>query len=945
MLSEKLIDRAVAEIQKGYAQYQYFFDHLNSPEWLEPLAARGIFKDPPKPVSNGEYVSLAWWPASKYLVRMSRIPDVQAKVVDIALLIPNTENGRVHDDIADIALSVPAALSAKLVPQIAAYTETPIKLLLAEKVGDLICHLADGRQTGAAVRLTSAALAVAPDTKSPKARHGDPRTRFRDWYYGRIIQKALPALVENAGVDAVKLFSGLLNDVATVSTEDDGLGEDYFYVRFPAIELGPGIHDDPASLLLSATRDASVGVVSRDSSKFEPVIEALRRFKWKSFRRLELHLSRIYQDQGLAVAEKMFEDPSILENSSLHHEAILLLREVFAKLSGETQQRILAWMDAGPPEDQIRRFLEFCKQPTDDENIIRVRDARRRNRFAILDGQLPENYQKIYQALVKSLGEADPPERPPIRTFGAVGSKSPKSAEELAEMPVEQVMEFLQSWEGSADFLAPTLDGLGNSFASMVSRRPAEFVAVAERFRDLDPTYVRALFGALTTSSKKGDKWDWTPVLELAAWVTGRPREIPGRKGGMLIADPDWGWTRDSIMELLKAGFEGGSERLPLEHRDLVWKILEPLTEDPSPTVNDEKGEHFDPSFLSINSPRGRAMETVLHYSQWVRNSLKKSAPNAPQPDLEAMPEVRRALDRHLDTSCEPTLTIRSVYGQHVAWLANLDLKWFRDNASRIFPEETEASAYFNSAWDSFVVFNHPHDSLLSELLPAYKKAVSEIERPRTTKHSGSPGQSLAQHLMAYYWRGHIEFDGEDRLLAEFYGRAPSELRAHALWFIGRSVAGWEAEVPATVMERLRNLMDRRVAAAEQSGQPDTFEKELSSFVWWFTSQKFDDRWSLETLLRVLRMTRKMGDDMDLVKRLAALCPQYPVECVECLGLLIEGDRERWILVGTEVDAQLLVKAALESQRPEAIRAAKGLVELLIGKGYYSFRRLLESTG
>jgi hypothetical protein len=227
-------------------------------------------------------------------------------------------------------------------------------------------------------------------------------------------------------------------------------------------------------------------------------------------------------------------------------------------------------------------------------------------------------------------------------------------------------------------------------------------------------------------------------------------------------------------------------------------------------------------------------------------------------------------------------------------------------------------------------------------LLPAYKKAVSEIERPRTTKHSGSPGQSLAQHLMIYYWRGHVEFDGEDRLLAEFYSRAPSELRGHAFWFIGRSAAGWKEEVPASVMERLRNLMDRRVTAAERSGQPKTFEKELSSFVWWFTSQKFDDRWSLETLLRILRMTKKMQDDMDLVKRLAALCPRYPVEC---LRLLIEGDRDRWILVGVEVDAQVLVKAALESHRPEAVRAAKGLVEYLIGKGYYSFRRLLESTG
>src|SRR4030095_9325254 len=79
MLKEELIDRALAEIGKGYAQYQYFFDHLNSPAWLEPLAAHEFFRTPPEPKREGDYIKVAWWPESKYLVRMSRIPDVQAK--------------------------------------------------------------------------------------------------------------------------------------------------------------------------------------------------------------------------------------------------------------------------------------------------------------------------------------------------------------------------------------------------------------------------------------------------------------------------------------------------------------------------------------------------------------------------------------------------------------------------------------------------------------------------------------------------------------------------------------------------------------------------------------------------------------------------------------------------------------------------------------------------
>ena len=121
----------------------------------------------------------------------------------------DSENSRVHDDIADIALSLPPALAAKLVPQLSRYTESPIKLLLAEKIADLIAHLARGGQGKAALQLAAAALALAPDPRSggdddSHRRLAEPQPRFRDWYYARIIHKALPALIEVEGLGTVR---------------------------------------------------------------------------------------------------------------------------------------------------------------------------------------------------------------------------------------------------------------------------------------------------------------------------------------------------------------------------------------------------------------------------------------------------------------------------------------------------------------------------------------------------------------------------------------------------------------------------------------------------------------------------------------------------------------------------------------------------------------------
>ena len=43
MPTEVQVERAIALIQKGGGNYEYFFQQLSSPNWIEPLAKRGRF--------------------------------------------------------------------------------------------------------------------------------------------------------------------------------------------------------------------------------------------------------------------------------------------------------------------------------------------------------------------------------------------------------------------------------------------------------------------------------------------------------------------------------------------------------------------------------------------------------------------------------------------------------------------------------------------------------------------------------------------------------------------------------------------------------------------------------------------------------------------------------------------------------------------------------------
>jgi hypothetical protein len=161
------------------------------------------------------------------------------------------------------------------------------------------------------------------------------------------------------------------------------------------------------------------------------------------------------------------------------------------------------------------------------------------------------------------------------------------------------------------------------------------------------------------------------------------------------------------------------------------------------------------------------------------------------------------------------------------------------------------------------------------------------------------------------------------------------------MWFVGTSVSHWNEGAPPQVYERLKKLVERRLEVARQAASPAGSVNELANFGWWFASEKFDERWSLETLLAVLRLTRKAEGEMDVVKLLAARCARYPVECVACLRLMIEADRERWLLLAVENDAMELLRQALRSDNPEAALSARRLAEELIARGHFGFRAIL----
>src|SRR5262249_7641773 len=156
--------------------------------------------------------------------------------------------------------------------------------------------------------------------------------------------------------------------------------------------------------------------------------------------------------------------------------------------------------------------------------------------------------------------------------------------------------------------------------------------------------------------------------------------------------------------------------------------------------------------------------------------------------------------------------------------LARLDWLWLETNLARILPLVEADYALFSAAWRSFVVFNQPNTTLLRAMMPCYRKAIEHLGKDVLPKHSAkSPEDSLAEHLMVFYWLGALDLGVEDHLLDEFYLNASDHVRGHAVWFVGISIAGWQDEAPPEVFPRLQALFDRRLQQATHAAAARDF--------------------------------------------------------------------------------------------------------------------------
>lgn len=956
MISSELIDRALSQIGKRDANYKYFFDNLNSPEWIEPLYKEGMFQHPPEPEHEDNTIGFPIWPESRYLVRMATV--APEKVLKIALKIPDTENVRVNEDLADTALAMPANLAVWLVPMAKDWLKKPYKMLLPEKLGKLVTHLTRGGQISEAVDLMGAILEVLPD---PRYEEGcetvrtnlfspEPHARIDVWDYERILKKQVPELIESAGLVVLSMLCDRLFNAVLFSRSKRKVAdpEDYSYIWRPAIEEHSQNRDhDILGLLVSAVRDAGEKLIEAEGKS---ALDLIEKKPFKVFQRIGLYLRRRFPDLDPEGTENLITKPYIYDDIGIWHEFFKLLKDRFGSFSKKSQRAYLSLVSKGPEPKDIEGWAEYQaegrKQQVNQEEIDNYIRHWQYEKLMPIQAYLDDEWSNRFGSFKEEIGE---PDHPGFHVhIGAtwIGPTSPKDMEELRSMSIEDLILFLKSWQPSGQHMSPSPEGLGRQLSALVKSEPNRFGEQASNFKGIEPTYVRAILSGLRDAVKDGRILKWSSVISLCLWAVDQPREMPTHTTPYADRDPSWGWTRKSIADLLSAGFDAGEAEIPFECRSSIWAVIKPITDDPEPTHEDEverNGMELDPASLSINTARGEALHAVIRYALWVRRHFEKEvdAKTRLERGFDEMPEVREVLDCHLDVDHDQSLAIRSVYGQWFPWLVLLDSGWAAQNLPRIFPKEDALRGYYEAAWDTYILFCNPYDSVLDLLNEEYERAIKMLSiTSEKKKRQRRSEERLAEHLMAYYWRGKLNLDDPESLISQFFEKASSSLRAHAIEFMGRSLYRTKEEIEIETLGRFQRIWEQRI---DKIRNEDSKEAgiETSTFGWWFASGKLDDSWSIMQLKEVLNITEKIEPNHLVVERLAILVEKMPLASVECLKNMVESDKKGWHIEGWREHARTILTTAIQSDNAKAREASIDLVHILGARGFRGFRDLL----
>lgn len=255
-----------------------------------------------------------------------------------------------------------------------------------------------------------------------------------------------------------------------------------------------------------------------------------------------------------------------------------------------------------------------------------------------------------------------------------------------------------------------------------------------------------------------------------------------------------------------------------------------------------------------------------------------------------------------------------------------LDREWAAARAARLFPVDARSCDSWAAAWNGYLGHTTLRPDVWSALHDQYEVAVERLDPDATDDESFYLATHLGWHLVHRYCIGDIDLTSPGSLLHEYYDHAPTSVRADLLERIGHGLV----DTPSDAAARLAELLDHRLAAVQQGGDP----AELRGFGWWFSSGVFDNDWAVRRLRDILTHTELRGAADRVQTHLAAIAPDHPTTSLAALEAWARTDPSYWTLTHSEDSIRRVVLASRHlSSDVLACDRTRTIVNLLLRQG------------
>jgi hypothetical protein len=954
MPTDAQVDKALELIQKSGGNYEYFFEKLSNPSWIEPLAKRGRFDYPPGIERIGNMYRFPPWPEGEYLLRMADVaPEEVAAAIKPACFA--SDNHIVHRLLVETARKLPPPLARDLALQEAAWVRQQGSLipLYPEKAAALVEHLGTGEEPGAALELASAILEVrAPkDTRKGttiEAEDGstidwkpapDPEAKLEPVWsqlFLRTVTEPLSLTIPDGFLAA--LAENLNRAVTIHSSNQQDKSDDYSTIWRPHLEHSS--HYEALNETVSALIGAIKFLCTQPADHTQQILRALDANTWPIFDRVRaftlLHATHAEPD----LVARFLNEPHRYALASKNPEFTELLKKQAPTLPKDELTEILERIDRGPDPASYEYHLKHRVRTENVELEKSVIIERwQLDWLHPLAAVLDETHARELDRLLEKY-EAP---RPRFRSGGVrqVQDHSPTDLDSFRGMSTEALVKYLKEWTPPSTglpFEQPSRAGVANTLREWVSDDPQHASDVLESFltTELDPAYITALLDAFAGALKTEKPFDVYAVARAAQWVAENTDALTEFDREGWNREATWNWAHMSAARFLSDLFLE-ENRLDIARADELLPPARSVCFLPRPTVEDEAEYKKEPSrhaSFALNTPRPVGVEAMIRYGRWI----KLATPEAEfTPGLLAT--VFAVLEQKLDAAQEPSAAVREMFGMQFRTVAWLGLEWFLSVIPKLFPGKDgtkEEKTLDRFAWNSYLQYCGP----VSETLPATRKRyVMAIKAlPKGDATVGENDRTLASHLMQYYAHGVIELD--DLLLVQFFASASIKLRAQAVGDIGWNLIQEGAFLSPDMQARFMRLWESRMELLKTGSKEEA--EELATFGWWLACGKFPDEWAVEQALQILERVRSLRPDFAVVEALDRLSSKYPYEAMRIVHVLFEEDRDGWAIHGWDQHLDSILKEALRDGEM-ARKEAEAMIELLVSRGFRGYRNLRTS--